>query len=161
MDESITASILLIGVGNEQRGDDAIGLLAARRIQAMNLPGVSVVECRGESGDLIERWKNAQTVFLIDAVRSGKTLGTLHRWDVSKEPIPADIFAVSSHSFGVGQAIELSRVLHQLPPTLIVYGIESSHFDRQAGVSPELAVSLEETVHRIHSDLIRYSEKRS
>ena len=159
MDESITSPVLLIGIGNEQRGDDAIGLLAARRIQAMNLPGVSVVECRGEAGDLLERWKNAHTVFLIDAVRSGKPLGTLHRWDVSKEPIPADIFAVSSHSFGVAQAIELSRVLHQIPPTLIVYGIEGSQFDRQAGVSPELTVSFEDILHRIYSDLIRYSAK--
>ncbi len=161
MDVSITSSILLIGVGNEQRGDDAIGLLAARRIQSLNLPGVSVIECRGEAGDLIERWKSAPIVFLIDAVRSGNPVGTLLCWDVNEEPLPANIFAVSSHSFGVAHAIELARVLHQLPPALVVYGIEGDRFEKQTDVSPELTESLEKIVHRIQSDLMQFIEKRS
>jgi hydrogenase maturation protease len=158
MEKPVTPEILLIGVGNEMRGDDAVGLLIARRIQALNLPGVSVFEWRRETSGLLEFWKNVPAVVLVDAVYSKNPPGTLHRWDACSKSLPADYFAASSHSVGVAQAVELARVLHQLPPRLIVYGVEARQFDIQSGLSPELEGVLDLLVQRIQMDLPQFRE---
>ncbi len=46
--------ILLIGVGNQFREDDAVGLKIARQIGDMNLPSVIVCEESGEGASLME-----------------------------------------------------------------------------------------------------------
>ena len=46
--------ILVIGIGNQYRGDDALGILLARRINSLNLPQVRVIEQAGEGAALIE-----------------------------------------------------------------------------------------------------------
>ena len=40
-------TLLVIGIGSDFRGDDAAGLLAARRLSAV--PGVHAVEHRGDA----------------------------------------------------------------------------------------------------------------
>lgn len=155
--------VLIVGVGNEYRGDDAIGLLAARRIRALNLPGVSTIECRGEASGLVNGWKDVQAVFVIDAVYSGQKTGTIHQWNVTHESLPVDLFSASSHSLGVAQAIELARAMNLLPPVMIVYGIEAKQFDYQTGVSPELYDLLDEMIQQIQSEvsMIQNGEPRA
>lgn len=155
MEKPVTPEILLIGVGNELRGDDAVGLLIARRIQALNLPGVAVLEWNREASGLMELWQNVSMVLLVDAVCSGNPPGTLHRWDAVGAPLPADCFAASSHSLGVAQTVELARVLDRLPPRLIVYGVEAKQFAIQAGLSPELEDGFDAIVQQIRDDLVK------
>ena len=61
----------VIGVGNEWRGDDAVGLLVARRLKADQLPQVEIAECRGTVTAVREAWKDAAGVIVVDAVVSG------------------------------------------------------------------------------------------
>ena len=77
--------VLVIGVGNDYRGDDAVGLIVARRIREMNLPQVQVIESDGEFTRLMESWKDAESVILIDAVQSGVAPGTIHRFDANEQ----------------------------------------------------------------------------
>ncbi|MBN8636246.1 MAG: hydrogenase maturation protease, partial [Anaerolineae bacterium] len=60
---------LIIGVGNPQRGDDGVGLAAARLVRAA-LPDADVRESAGDPADLIELWTTttAPTVYVIDAM---------------------------------------------------------------------------------------------
>lgn len=153
-DSHHSTALLVIGVGNEQRGDDAIGLLVSRHIRALNLPGVSTRECSGDVSLLLEMWKETQAVVVIDAVSSGRKPGTLYRWNAARESLPVDIFPASSHSFGVAQAIELARALGQIPPVSIVYGIEAKQFDLHAELSLELLESLDAIVQQIQIDLM-------
>ena len=53
---------LLIGVGNEFRNDDALGILVAREIRRRNVPGVTVVERSGEGTALMDAWAGAELV---------------------------------------------------------------------------------------------------
>jgi hydrogenase maturation protease len=119
---------LVIGIGNEFRCDDGVGLSVARRIAEQHIPGVNVLEENGEGTTLMDRWNGADAVIIIDAVSSGLPPGTLHRYDANTEDIPAQFFTGSTHSFGLGEAVQLSRVMHILPHHLIIYGIEGKHF---------------------------------
>jgi hydrogenase maturation protease len=135
--------MLIIGIGNEMRGDDAAGLIAARRIQDLNLPGITVVEHSGEGASLMETWKNQEEVIVIDAARSKCIAGTIHRYDAHRDSLPADVFAFSTHVLGLAQAIELSRSLGTLPKTLIVYGIEGNDFELNHTISQEVQSAID------------------
>lgn len=141
--------VLVVGVGNAYRSDDAVGLIAARQIAARQLPNVQAVEARGEGAALIEAWRDAEVVIEIDAVRSGVKPGTIFRFDARAESLPAHFFHYSTHAFSVAEAVELARVLNQLPPRVVVYGIEGKLFDAGVGLSMEVERAAQSVVSRV------------
>lgn len=135
--ETGSADILVIGVGNDRRGDDAVGLLVARRLRQRRCPGVSVVEAQGESTRLLDLWAGATRVYLVDAVVSGAPAGSVLRLG-GPAPIPAaSRFHCSTHGLDLTAAIELARALNRLPQKLVIYGIEGAAFTMGAAISPE------------------------
>jgi hydrogenase maturation protease len=129
---------LIIGVGNADRGDDGAGVAAAHLLMNQVADDVSVIELSGEGTAVMDAWRGASRVFVVDAVCSGATPGTVHRFDVSSAPLPAALFPCTTHGFGVAGAIEMARALHELPPQVIVYGIEAASFDESRELSREL-----------------------
>lgn len=148
-------NVLVVGVGNEDRGDDGLGIAAARRVHARNLPNVLVKEQSGGGTDLIDllRMTNAGRVYIIDAMTSGASPGTIERMDVHDSPLPARLTLNSSHLFGIAQAIELARVMGWLPSRLTVYGIEGKHYEHHAPLTQEVLSAIETVVERIAQDV--------
>ena len=134
------------------RGDDAVGLLAARRIRQEVGDRVEVIEAEMAGIDLMELMKGAHIVMLIDAARSGLAPGTIHRLDASAGPIGGQIFPRSSHAIGVSEAIELARAMEVLPATVIVYGVEVGNTEFGQPLSPSVATALDRVVDRITQD---------
>jgi hydrogenase maturation protease len=145
--------MLVIGVGNDYRGDDAAGLLVARRIRELHLPHVEVLESDGEFTELMESWKAAESVILIDAVQSGATPGTIHRVDVRAQTLPANWWQSSTHAFGVAEAIELSKAFGQLPTQFSIIGIEGSAFAVGAALTEPVANAIAEVVGLIRQEI--------
>ena len=133
------APVLVVGVGNAFRGDDAAGLLVVKLLREANPLGVTLLEQSGEGTALIEAWQDYETVILVDAAHSGAAPGTIHRFEVGDGPLPATLTArFSSHAFGVAGAVELARALDRLPPRLIIYALEGKTFDLCDPISPEV-----------------------
>jgi hydrogenase maturation protease len=154
----ISAQNLLIGVGNEFRNDDALGILVAREIRRRNVPGVTVVERSGEGTALMETWAGADLVIVVDSIFSGIAPGSIHRLDAARDEIPRGFFHYSSHAFGVAEAIGLARELNLLPGRVIIYGIEGKEFGEGVGLSdqvvkniPQLIAMIEEDLHAFHT----------
>jgi hydrogenase maturation protease len=162
--DSRIAPTLIIGVGNAYRGDDAAGLIVARGLKGRLPDHVTILEEGGEGTTLLESWKDAEVVILIDAVHSGGEPGTLYRFDAHAQAVPANFFHYSTHAFGVAEAIELARALDRLPPCLVVYGIEGKNFRPPPpnplprtsgegaggwGLSPEVEEAVREVVERV------------
>jgi hydrogenase maturation protease len=102
---------------------------------------------------LIEAWKDAERVILIDAVASGEDPGTLHRLDAHDQTIPTRFFSHSTHIFSVAEAVELARVLNQLPPYLTIFGIEGKDFNHGVGLSLEVEKAAQEVVAHVAQDV--------
>jgi len=145
--------VVVIGVGNAYRGDDRAGLAVAELLTSRLPKGVEVVECEQEPSRLLEAWQDAETVVVVDAVRSGAAPGTVHRFDASAEPVPARLFRASTHAFGVGEAIELGRALARLPGRVLVYGIEGAEFAAGKGLSPAVAAAVSDAADAVVADL--------
>jgi len=89
------------------------------------------------------------SVILVDAIQSGAVPGTIHCFDASENALPSGAFPCSTHAFGVAEAIEMARALHELPPHLIVYGIEGETFADAQGLSPAVQRAVAEVANRI------------
>lgn len=151
-----SSSIRIIGLGNEFRGDDGVGLMAARRLRQEVGNHVQVIEAEMAGVDLMELMKGACTVILIDAARSGQAPGTVHRLDASVSPIGGQIFPRSSHALGTVDALELARAMGVLPATVIVYGVEAGNTEAGQPLSPLVGTALEQVVDQIVQDCEAY-----
>lgn len=148
-DSPHSSTIRIIGLGNGMRGDDAVGLMAARRIRQELGDKVEVIEAEMAGVDLIELMKGAHSVILIDAARSGQAPGSVHRLDASVSPIGGQVFPRSSHAIGVSEAIELARAMDVLPTTVIVYGVEVGNTEIGQPLSPPMGEALDQVLKQI------------
>lgn len=143
---------LVIGVGNRLRRDDGAGVAVAEALRKMGLPGVSVLTVEGECVGLVELWREADCVFVADAVRGGAP-GAIHTFDAARRPLPGEWFRASSHALGVGQAVELARALGRLPERLSVYGIAGKDFGDGEGLSAEVQAAIPVVVEAVRRKL--------
>ncbi len=81
----MTPRVVVIGVGNPYRHDDAVGLHVVDAIRARLPIGVAVLETDGEPGRLIDAWGDADVAFVADAIRSGGPPGTIHRIELGAQ----------------------------------------------------------------------------
>ena len=135
-------SSCIVGIGNRYRSDDAVGSIVAQRLGGIQLSG--------DGAQLLELFKQFTDVILIDAVQSGAPPGTIFRFDGIQDPLSREMFATSTHAFGLVEAVELARTLVQLPRTLIIYGIEGTNFSSGTTLSPEVSQAIEIVVTQIH-----------
>lgn len=145
--------ISVIGIGNETRGDDAAGLVVARRLHHEVSDMIDVQEVHGEGISLLDQWREADAAILIDACASGAAPGTIHRIEPLSQPLPSGLFPCSTHAFGVAEAIELARVLQMLPPHLVVYGIEGKQFEVGCELSAEVLGAVSSVVQQVQQDI--------
>jgi len=160
MDTPSHPLIKVIGVGNAWRGDDAAGLLVARLLQADHLPQVQISECLGTLSAIQAAWQDAAGVIVVDAVVSGGPLGTIHRFEAHDAGMPVQLSrSPSSHGWGVAEALALGRVFQDLPPVLILYGIEGKNFDPGHKVSPEVAAAIPAAAEMIRREILAWLER--
>jgi hydrogenase maturation protease len=153
------ANRIVIGVGHDQRGDDAVGLLVARASAAgeavAHAADLDVVEHDGDGMDLMLVWEGAQRVVVVDAVVSGERApGEIARFEAHEAPLPTKPFAShSTHAFGVGEAIELARAMERLPEEVVVYGIEAACFDTGSAPGGAVRAAVEPVARRVLEEL--------
>lgn len=150
MGHNRSLQFLVIGIGQEFRGDDAAGLLVARCLRELPECHVLVLENSGSIIHLLDAWQEAEVVILVDAIRGGGRPGEIYRFPVHEAALPAELFpAASTHAWGVAQAVALGQAIHRLPPYLVVYGIEGQQFGLGLEPSPGVAQAVPEAARRI------------
>ncbi len=129
-----TPSVVVIGVGTDAGGDDAIGLEVVRAISGRPPePPVRIVESDGEPTRLLDAWDGADLAVVVDAARvegadAVVVLDGLH------DVLPRDERR-SSHGLGPAAAIELGRRLGRLPERLLLVAVRGERFAPGFGLS--------------------------
>jgi hydrogenase maturation protease len=149
-----SAEMLVAGLGNRLRGDDAAGLEAAR-IVAERATDVLVVEHEREPTDLIELWDGARVAIVIDALE-GNEPGRVRRFEAVRDELPRRLStSASTHALELAEVVELARSLDRLPDRLVVLGIEGERFETGAGLSPPVERAVEEAAELALAELRR------
>lgn len=147
------ASVVVIGVGNPDRGDDGAGREVVRRLRETNAQSALIVETGGEATAILSSLEGASAAFLIDACVSGAPPGAVRRIDLANEALPQARYGLSSHGFGVAEALELAQALGQLPERCIIYAIEGESFEAGAALSVAANRGVAETVEALRREL--------
>lgn len=149
----MTSSILLIGIGNQYRRDDSIGLHIVRTLKKREMQDTCIVESSGDGAELIEMFKLFRMAIVVDAVSSGGKPGTIYKFNVHEHSLPAQLSFQSTHAFGLEGAIELGRILKQLPSLLIVFAIEGENFSAGIGLSSRVEQSVQEVTEMVFNEV--------
>ncbi len=124
-------ALVILGLGNDLLGDDAIGLLAAGALRGREGPGVSVDTSVQAGLYLLEPLQGFEDAIVIDSVL-GEHPGTV------RELRGADLHEVSvpsAHYVGLPEALALARESGlKVPRRLRIFGIE-------IGVSQEIGAT--------------------
>jgi hydrogenase maturation protease len=156
-----TEAILVIGVGNTDRGDDGIGLLVAREVAKLGLAGVDVVESQGDVSKLLELFQRHRAVFVIDALCSGNPEGTILCFEANAAPLPQNFSSGSTHALGLAVAIDLAQTLKRLPPRLMVLGVVGQNFAIGSRQSAAVEKAIPEAVARISKEILSIGKTQS
>ncbi len=111
------------------------------------------MEQSGEPAALIEAWRDADRVVLIDAAHGPAAPGTVHRFDANASALPVTLSSSSSHSLGVAEAIGLSRALGSLPRRLAVYCVEAESVEPGAPLSARVEAALPVLLARVLDEI--------
>ena len=133
----MSVSPLIIGIGNQFRCDDGIGLFIVEKLQKRNVDADFLL-LSGEGTELMQQWQNRTRVIVVDAVSSGEEAGHIFNFDAGSEEIPTNFFNYSSHAFGLAEAVALSRALKKLPEELYIVGVEGQQFSQGTALSDKV-----------------------
>jgi hydrogenase maturation protease len=144
-------TLRVIGCGNLDRGDDAAGVLVARRLQTLvvKIPRIEIIEHTGDSLSLMDCWVGYGHVIVVDATPPSGEPGRVQVWNAHGDRLPEDVFPCSTHAFGVRDAVELARAMNRLPREMLIYGIEGKQFSLGAPLSREVERSVESVAQQL------------
>lgn len=140
--------IVLVGLGQSLRSDDAFGLIAVQlwqekfplsakhpsiRVEISQLPGLALI-------DLIS---GADAAIIVDAVNSGSPPGTIHIATLNELSAFAE-GSSTAHGWGVAETLALGLKLspESLPAEIFLIGVEGESFDPGEGLSTIVAGKL-------------------
>ena len=147
---------LVLGLGNDLAGDDAIGVLVARAL-LVELDGVAdVVESSASGMALIEVLAGYDRAVIVDAIVTGRHVpGTIVEMGMDEV---GHVLAPSVHQAGLPElAAVASRLGLGFPSQTRVLAVEvADPYTLGAGLSEPVAGALEELVQRVREQVRRW-----
>ncbi len=141
--------ILIAGVGNELRQDDAFGVLLAQKLQreATFPSSVKVMEIGSGGIHLVQQlFDQYDVLILLDIVNWGGAAGTIHFKEVEVKDIaqlPADErneFLADMHYINPLKALMMAKALKVLPKQVLFLGCQSEEHE-EIGIGISAAVN--------------------
>lgn len=124
----MTATTLVVGLGNPILGDDGVGWRVAERVrERFDDPDVAVL-CLSLGGlSLVEHLAGYRRAVIVDAMTTGASPGTLHRFDAVAAADSGAQHTASVHDLSLATALALGRELGlDLPGEIAVVGVEAA-----------------------------------
>jgi len=155
MKQTARRKVLVVCLGNPDRGDDGVGLLVAKKLAGLLPTDVAIASLSGDILSLMADWAGFDAVICIDAAAPLSAPGRIHRVDLATSELPRNLSPGSSHALGLGDAIALARVLQTAPRDIMIYAVEGAAFDGGAPMTPEVAAAVDEVAACVVADVER------
>ncbi len=139
--------------GDDQLGWEVVKLLQQKASLRHYIPHQLHLTCCDRPGMyLLELMRHAKTVFLIDAVITGATIGTLHCF--KNEDIKDLSSTLSTHGLGIAEAMQMGAVLQELPKHITLYGAEIEGIQQPFSLSNPIKDAIESLAQRLETDIL-------
>jgi hydrogenase maturation protease len=137
--------LLVIGYGNELRGDDGVGPKVAAAVEALHLPGVQTLICQQLSPEHAEPVSQARVVVFVDAAVDA------HREVQFRKLEPTGSSQLMAHAADPRTMLALARDVFGHCPEAWWLTIPAEHTGFSEQLSPSVRRGLEEAVGRIRA----------
>lgn len=145
--------VSVLGIGSPF-GDDQAGWKVVEKLKNMQWHRrLTIKKLDRPHLQLIDEIKERDIVFIVDAIKSGKKLGSISR--LTLDDIKLFKPSISTHDFGVIQSLQLARALNQLPKQLVLFGIEIGEIDKSDKISDEITNAISMMIEMISNELRR------
>jgi len=131
------APILIIGIGNPSRGDDALGPLLIERLEALALPDVELLTDFQLQVEFSLDLQQRQQVIFVDASLNATPPFTF------TQVIAAEDTSYSSHALSPSAVLHAYKKLFGEPPPSYVLAIRGEAFELGEGLSEAAEKHLE------------------
>lgn len=131
------SDLVVLAVGNEARGDDALGPRLLARLEELALPGVrTVLDFQFQVEHALDL-DDAGAALFIDAHCKQPVPSRLSVLE------PADHVGAASHALAPGEVLAVRRRIGQALPPAWLLSLQGTSFELGAGLSPTGEASLE------------------
>lgn len=139
--------VLVVGIGNEERGDDAAGLMLLSKLEPR--PEIETLDAGTVPESYTGRMKaaDAQIVLLLDAVDFGGEPGAAALFDHLKTPRTA----YTTHKAPLGLLMEFVR--NESGAEVLLLGIQPKDIRTGAPVSPEVQSCIDSLAILMNKDI--------
>lgn len=144
--------------GRMDWGDDAVGPLCAAALAERKIPAVTLA---GTASQLLEAWREARHVIVVDALSAGGKPGTICRMSYGEAGFHPEWTRSCARGPGLAQALSLGTALHCLPDSLLLIGIVGADFEWASTPSPEVAAALPALAEEIASQWNQFTRQPS
>jgi hydrogenase maturation protease len=127
-------AILIVGYGNELRGDDGLGPRLAREIRALNLPDVHCVEAHQLLPELALDLAAHDAVLFVDAIQVDADAPVQK---IPLTPLTPAVAFTGPHVSDPAGLLALTRDLYQKCPTAWLVAIPGTQFNFSDSLSPQ------------------------
>src|ERR1700739_2163071 len=101
VERGVSPRILVVGLGNPDRGDDGVGAMVVRDLVGRLPPGVTILARSADMLSLVSYWAGYDALFCVDAAMPMTAPGRIHRIDLWLEELRPGISTASTHSLGL------------------------------------------------------------
>jgi hydrogenase 3 maturation protease len=145
--------IVVLGVGNPLRGDDAVGVEIVRQLRGRTSKRVKLLECETVPENFTSKIRklNPTHVLIVDAAEFSKKPGTAKLLSVAK----ISGLAVSSHNAPLSMLADYLK--HTINPKMALLGVQPKQTELGTGMSEEVKKTSKETVKMLEKLLRNHS----
>ena len=132
--------IAIIGVGHELRGDDAAGVMVARRLQATRNSNQMIIDAGPSPENFTGKLREfaPDIVILVDAIQINEPTGTICLLPIDK----VQPFSLTTHTLSPNLLVDYLRLSHNCDVLLL--GIQAGQDTFDTGMSPTVQLSVEQ-----------------
>ncbi|MDD4880642.1 MAG: hydrogenase maturation protease [Gallionellaceae bacterium] len=143
----MTAPVLIIGIGNPSRGDDALGPLLIEHLETLDLPGVELLTDFQLQVEYALDLQGRTAVIFVDAAVAGPEPFSF------ETARPAQDTSYSSHELSPAAVLHTCEQLYGTSPEARILAIRGYQFDLGAPPSPAALANLDAASRRLLAEI--------
>lgn len=153
--------LTVIGCGNLNRCDDAVGVIIAQKLQELfkekNLSNVKIYDCGTAGMEVMFQARGSKKLIIIDACSTDSEPGTIYKVPGNElEELPEPSYSL--HDFRWDHALAAGRKIfkEEFPNDVTVYLIEAETLGLGLEISVSLKDSVEQVIESIKQEIDHY-----
>ena len=153
--------LTVIGCGNLNRCDDAVGVIIAQKLQELfkdqNLSNLKIYDCGTSGMEVMFQARGSEKLIIVDACSTDSEPGTIYKVPGNElEELPEPSYSL--HDFRWDHALAAGRKIfkEEFPNDVTVYLIEAENLGLGLEISASLKNSVQNVIDSIKQEIDHY-----